>query len=278
MDFKDKVTLITGASSGIGRQLAIDLAARGASVIGCARSEKRLQETLLQMKRTNPSAAVFVCDVSDSKQVKAMVHKVLSQFGKIDILINNAGFGHYQSLTNLPLDSIEEMVRTNLLGTIHCTKEALPSMVERRSGHIVNVSSVSGKIGTPHMSSYCATKFALNGLSESLYHELKPLGTHVSVICPGPVRTNFRVLYDHLAPKPPSFMVLSVDEVSRAVIRAIERRKFEVIIPRWLALACLVKALMPSFFRLVAAGVLRLRSTDPESRTGNQDREIQTRQ
>ncbi|TMA12096.1 MAG: SDR family NAD(P)-dependent oxidoreductase, partial [Deltaproteobacteria bacterium] len=181
-------------------------------------------------------------------------------------------------LANLPLDSIEEMVRTNLLGTIHCTKEALPSMVERRSGHIVNVSSVSGKIGTPHMSSYCATKFALNGLSESLYHELKPLGIHVSVICPGPVRTNFRVLYDHLAPKPPSFMVLSVDEVSRAVIRAIERRKFEVIIPRWLALACLVKALMPSFFRLVAARVLRLRSTDPESRTGNQDREIQTRQ
>ncbi len=259
MDFKDKVVLITGASSGIGRQLTIDLAAREASVIGCGRSEKRLEETLLEIKRASSSSTIFVCDVSDSKQVKDMVSKVLSEFGKIDILINNAGFGHYQSLVDMPLDSIEQTVRTNLLGAIYCTKEVLPSMLERHSGHIVNVSSVSGKIGTPYMSSYCASKFALNGLSESLYHELKPMGIHVSVICPGPVRTNFRRTYDHLAPKPPGFVILNTHDVSRAILRAVEKDTFEVIIPRWFALACFVKALTPQIFRFLTDRVLRSR-------------------
>ena len=196
---------------------------------------------------------------SNHGQVKGMVQKVLSQFGKIDILINNAGFGLYQSFVNSPLDTIEGMVRTNFLGAVYCIKEVLPSMVEKQSGHILNISSVAGKIGTPNMASYCATKFALIGLSESLYHELRPMGIHVSVICPGPVRTKFRLLFDDLAPAAPGFLILKAEEVSHAVIRAIERKKFEVVIPLWLALACFFKGLMPNLFRLVSYQALRSR-------------------
>lgn len=260
MDFKNKVVLITGVSSGIGQRLAIDLAAMRATVIGCGRSQERLQETLSDMTRMSPSSTVHVCDVSDPQQVKSMVQRVLTEFGKIDILINNAGFGRYQSLADSPLDSIEGMMRTNFFGAVYCTKEVLPTMIERRSGHIVNMSSVAGKIGTPNMASYCATKFALIGLSESLYHELRPLGIHISVICPGPVRTKFRLLFDDLAPDAPGFLVLKAEAVSRAVIRAINRKKFEIIIPFWLASACFFKGLMPNIFRVLTHQVLRLHS------------------
>ena len=277
-NIEGKVVVITGASSGLGEATARLLSSQGAIVALGARRIDRIASLADELTANGGKALAMATDVTRCDQVKRLVDAAVQTYGHIDVMINNAGLMPHSPLERLKIEDWDRMVDVNLKGVLYGIAAALPHMQRQKAGHIVNVSSVSGKIGTPHMSSYCATKFALNGLSESLYHELKPLGIHVSVICPGPVRTNFRVLYDHLAPKPPSFMVLSVDEVSRAVIRAIERRKFEVIIPRWLALACLVKALMPSFFRLVAARVLRLRSTDPESRTGNQDREIQTRQ
>jgi short-subunit dehydrogenase len=260
MDFKDQVALVTGASSGIGQRVAIDLAARGANVVGCSRSLEKLQDTANELKRYSPSSAVMVCDVSAPEQVKQMVERVLSQFGRIDILINNAGFGAYQSFAESSIDSIESMLRTNYLGTVYCTKEVLPSMIARRSGHIANISSVAGKIATPNMASYCATKFALMGLSESLYHELKPLGIHVSVICPGPVRTKFRLLFDDLAPNASAFVVLDAAAVSQAIVKAIETERFEVVMPRSLAFACFLKGLMPGLIRFLTARTLRPRA------------------
>ena len=256
MDCTDKVVLITGASSGIGQRLAIDLAERGATVVGCGRALERLQETANNLKRHSSASTVHVCDVSDPHQVKAMVGKVLAQFGRIDILVNNAGFGSYQSLADSPIDSIEAMLRTNYLGTVYCTKEVLPSMMTRRSGHVVNISSVAGKIGTPNMAPYCATKFALMGLSESLFHELRPHGIHVSVICPGPVRTKFRLMFDDLAPNAPGFVILDSAAVSRAVMKTIETKRFEVVLPRFLAFVCFLKALMPSVVRFLTSQVL----------------------
>lgn len=260
MEFKMQVILITGVSSGIGRQLAVDLTKRGATVVGCGRSQERMQATLSEMRNANPSSTVHVCDVGDPQQVKAMVKRVLEEYGKIDILINNAGFGIHKSFSDLPLDSIEGMVRTNLLGAVYCIKEVLPSMIERRSGHIVNISSVSGKIGFPNVATYSATKFALIGLSESLYHELRPLGIRVSVVCPGPVRTKFHLHFDDIAPKAPAFLVLNTDVVSRVIIQTIVRKKFEVVIPLWLALACFFKRLMPNLFRWASHQALRKRS------------------
>jgi short-subunit dehydrogenase len=257
MDFQDRIALITGSSSGIGRCLALDLAARGAIVVGCGRSLERLEELATELHRSSPASTVIECDVAQLDQVRAMVTNVLSEFGKIDILINNAGAGMRRPFVETPIGVIEEIIRINYLGTVYCTHEALPSMIARRSGHIVNISSVAGKIGTLNVAGYCASKFAINGLSESLYHELTPLGIHVSVVCPGPVRTDFNKSFADTPPKSPAWLVVSPEFVSAAVIRAIEKNRFEVVLPRWLALMCWLKRMTPNLFRSVSHRTFR---------------------
>ena len=150
------------------------------------------------------------------------------------------------------LETVEQLMRTNYLGAVYCTHEALPSMIARRIGHIVNISSAAGKIGTLNMAAYCGSKFALNGWSESLYYELKPLGIKVSVICPGPVQTDFNRDFRDSEPKAPPAMVVTTDAVCREIIKAIESDKFEVVMPRSLALISLVARLMPGLFRALA--------------------------
>lgn len=252
MEFTNQVVLITGASNGIGRQLAGDFAARGAIVVGCGRSIARLKETLREVRRTSPRSVMIGCDVGDAEQVRGMMAKVLADYGKIDILINNAGVGMRNPFVDTSLETIEEIVRTNYLGAVNCTHEALPPMIATGSGHIVNISSGAGKIGTLNMAAYCGSKFAMNGWSESLYHELKPLGIKVSVICPGPVATEFDREFRDTEPKSPPKLIVTTEAVCREVIKAIEKNKFEVIMPRWLALLCAFKRYMPNLFRRLA--------------------------
>jgi short-subunit dehydrogenase len=252
MEFVNQVVLITGASNGIGRQLAGDFAARGAIVVGCGRSIPRLRETLMEVRRTSPRSAMIGCDVGDAEQVRGMTAKVLADYGKIDILINNAGVGMRKPFVETPLKTIEEIVRTNFLGAVYCTHEVLPPMIAQGNGHIVNISSGAGKIGTLNMAAYCGSKFAMNGWSESLYHELKPLGIKVSVICPGPVQTEFNRDFRDTEPKSPAKLIVTPAEVCREVLKAIEKNRFEVITPRWLTLMCAFKRHMPNLFRHLA--------------------------
>jgi uncharacterized protein len=259
-NFQDRVVLITGASNGIGRRLAIDLAARGAIVVGCGRSLERLQATSAEMQRTSPLSTAIQCDVAKLDQVREMVTGVLSKFDKIDILINNAGIGMRKPFAETPIEVIEELMRTNYLGVVYCTHEALPAMIARGSGHIVNISSVAGKIGALNIAGYCASKFAMNGLSESLYYELAPLGINISVICPGPVRTDFNKSFADT--NAPASLVVSPEFVSAAVIKAIEGRRFEVVLPRWLALICWFKHATPNLFRTIANRNFRHRTVE----------------
>lgn len=251
MNFENQVVLITGASSGIGRCLAVDLANRSATVVGCGRSHAALQETLEAMRRTSPKSRVIACDVGDRAQVGAMIGRILNDLGRIDVLINNAGIGMRKAFVDTSLDLIEAITRTNYLGMVYCTHAALPQMISRGSGHIVNISSIAGIIGSFNIAAYSASKFAMNGFSECLYHELKPLGIHVSVVCPGPVRTEFNRAFTDRPPKSPAQLVIAPEAVSRAVIRALERKRFEVVLPRWLAAVCRLKGMAPNFFRLV---------------------------
>jgi short-subunit dehydrogenase len=160
---------------------------------------------------------------------------------------------------------VEQLMRTNYLGAVYCTHEALPSMIARRIGHIVNISSGAGKIGTLNLAAYCGSKFALNGWSESLYHELKPLGIKVSVICPGPVQTDFNRDFRDSEPKAPSGMIVSTEAVCREVIHAIDNDKFEVVMPRSLALVSAFARLMPGLFRALAQRRFRKYVKVPES-------------
>ena len=263
MEFKDQVVLITGASSGIGKQLAVDLAARRAVVVGCGRSIARLKESLKEVRRHSPSSAMIGCDVSDLEQVRGMVAKVLADYGKIDVLINNAGVGMRKPFVDSELGAVEEMIRINFLGAAYCAHAVLPSMIARKTGHIVNISSGAGKIGTLNMSAYCASKFALNGWSESLYHELRPLGVKVSVVCPGPVRTEFNREFGDTEPKSPPRLLVTPEAVSREIIKVIEKNKFEVITPRWLAFLCALERHMPNLFRVLAQRKFRHYITGP---------------
>jgi uncharacterized protein len=257
MEFKNLIVLITGASNGIGKTLALDLAQRGATVVGCGRSQARLEQTRHALRRARASSTMIACDVGRRGEVQAMVAKVLAEFGRIDILINNAGIGMRGPFAETSVDLVEEIMRTNYFGMVYCTHATLPSMIARGSGHIVNISSVAGIIGTLNLSGYCASKFAMNGFSESLYYELRPQGIHVSVICPGPVRTDFNQTFADIEPKSPGFLMLEPETVSRLVIRAIDRKKFEVVMPRSLALICRVARMAPGVLRAVALRTFR---------------------
>jgi short-subunit dehydrogenase len=259
IDFQDRVVLITGASSGIGRRLAVDLANDGATVIGCGRAAERLQRTEEEMRRANPSCAMIACDVGDRRQVGEMTAKVVADFGRIDILINNAGIGMRKPFVETSVEMVEAIMRTNYFGMVYCTHAVLPSMLARGKGHIVNISSVAGKMGTPRMTGYCASKFAVNGFSESLYHELEPLGICVSVVCPGSVKTDFNKSFADSPPQSPSLLGITPKAVSRAVITAIEQRTFEVVIPRSVAWICWFKRMTPNLFRSIAHRVLQRR-------------------
>jgi hypothetical protein len=252
MDFADRIILITGASDGIGKQLACDFAARRAIVVGCGRSIPRLKETLKEVRHTSPASAMIGCDVSDAEQVRGMIAKIVGDYGQIDILINNAGIGMRRPFVETSLETIEAITRTNYLGAVYCAHAVLPAMIARGRGHLVNISSVAGLIGTLNMSAYCASKFALNGWSESLYHELKPLGIHVSIVCPGAVATNFARDFRDSAPKSPPHWVVSPDAVSRAVMRVLDSKRFEVVLPRRSALLAVLRRHAPNLFRALA--------------------------
>ena len=257
MEFKEKVILITGASDGIGKQLAIDLSMRGAVIIASGRSPARLEAALTEIRRSSPRSIGIRCDIGSRAEVHQMISEVLAKFPAIDVLINNAGIGMRKPFVETPLETIEELMRTNYLGTAYCTHEVLPSMLARGRGHIVNISSAAGHIGTLNMAGYCASKFAINGFSESLYHELKPRGIAVSVVCPGPVRTSFNRTFAQTSPRSPTSLVISVESVSQTVIRAIEKKRFQVITPPSVALMCALKRFMPGLFRAISHRLFR---------------------
>ena len=257
MEFKEKIVLITGASDGIGKQLAIDLSMRGAVIIASGRSPARLEAVLTEIRRASPRSVSIRCDVGSRPEVHQMIGNVLAQFSGIDILINNAGIGMRKPFVETPLETIEELIRTNYLGTVYCTYEVLPSMLARGRGHIVNISSVAGHIGSLNMAGYCASKFAINGFSESLYHELKPRGIAISVVCPGPVKTAFNRSFAQNSPKSPKSFIISPESVSQTVMTIIEKKRFETITPRSFALICGVKRFMPGLFRAVSSRLFR---------------------
>ena len=161
-NLSNSVAIITGASSGIGRETAILLAQKGVKVTLAARREKRLEEVAGIINRLESEALVIPTDVSSQTQVERMIEKTLERFGRIDILVNNAGFGQLASIEETSPDDMREIMDVNFMGTFYATKATLPQMRKQRSGHIINISSVAGKRGFPFLGAYCATKFAKN--------------------------------------------------------------------------------------------------------------------
>jgi short-subunit dehydrogenase len=247
MDFKNKVVLITGASSGIGKQTAIEFAKLGSSVILVARGKNKLEQVENELKQFNVNTLVCTCDVSKKDQVEKMSKIVLEKFNSIDILVNNAGFAIYGSVYDLSINDIESQMETNYFGMIYCTKNFLPLMLEKKSGHIVNVASVAASFGLPGIASYCASKFAMLGFSEGLKHELSGTGVGITVVSPIMVKTDF---FDHPSfEKMPKYSPTSLNSktVAKAIVKASNSSRFEIIIPSIVRIAVWLKHTFPYF-------------------------------
>ena len=253
------VVLITGASAGIGRAAALAFAQEGARLLLAARRRDRLEEVAATARALGGEALVAETDVADRRQVHAAVDKAVSAFGRLDILINNAGIGYLGMLEDMPIEEIETLWAVNMMGTIYATQAAIPLMRKQGRGHIINVASVAGKRGGPGNSIYCATKFAMVGMSEALRVELRGSGIEVSVICPVSTATEFfevssaRSKRDHMPIGP----IQTAEKVARAIVRCARKPRPEVIVYPPARILVLINALSPRLADLILLGFRR---------------------
>ena len=187
---KGKIALVTGAGKGIGKAIAVALAAEGVHVGLLARTEKDLQNVADEITAKGVKAAFAIADISKIEEVNAAVAKITGDLGNIDILINNAGTGTFGKFLELEPEAWENQVRINLFGVYYATRAVLPQMIERKSGDIINISSTAGKTGAAATSAYSASKFGVFGLSESLMQEVRKHNIRVTALAPSTIVTD----------------------------------------------------------------------------------------
>ena len=230
-----KVVLITGASSGIGRVAAKHLAAEGMRVAMAARRLEMLQQTAGEITAVGGEAIALQTDVRSSEEIRSMVKATLERWGKIDVLVNNAGVIYDRPVVALKPDQLREEVAVNLTAVIECSQAVLPSMVRHGSGHIINVSSIAGLIGLPGTSLYSATKFGVIGFSEALMREVRRYHIRVTAFCPGYVTTNFSPFLEKVSAgekgvrKPAGLM--SPEYIAKRLSQVIHHPRRQVILP-----------------------------------------------
>ena len=219
--FKDKVIVITGASSGIGRATALEFAREGAKTVLVSRSREKLERVAEDIRRFMPDVLVVPTDVSSPEQVRNMVQKVVSQYGGVDVLFNNAGSSFVGRIEDEDFRAnAKKMMDADYFGTVNVTSEVLPVMRGQGSGHIMNMSSVVGKKAFPHFGGYSAAMHAISGFTDALRQELRGTGINVSTIHPSLTQTP---LLDNVKPEdmPPPFRRLTpipVETVAKAVL------------------------------------------------------------
>ena len=185
-----QVALVTGAGRGIGAAIARALAGLGATVVACGRTPASLEQTVQAIVQAGYRAETMECDVTRSESVESVAQALRSKHGRLDILVNNAGIGGFTSLLHeLPIDDWDRILNTNLRGVYYAIRAFAPIMIERRSGHIINISSLAGKNALPKGAAYAASKWGLNGLTYSVAEELRAYNIRVSVVCPGSTNT-----------------------------------------------------------------------------------------
>jgi NAD(P)-dependent dehydrogenase (short-subunit alcohol dehydrogenase family) len=190
MDLSGKIALVTGGSKGIGRGIAEVLIDQGVHVCISARHQSEIDSAVNQLS-IKGKAAGFVCDVREHNQVKALIDFTVEELGGLDILINNAGIGVFETVAETSPEDFRAVLETNLFGVFYCCHEAIPRMKQRGGGYIINISSLAGANPHPRMAAYNASKFGLNGFSEALMQEVRHDGIKVSYIMPGSVNTEF---------------------------------------------------------------------------------------
>jgi short-subunit dehydrogenase len=248
--FRGVAALVTGASSGIGRLLALRLAREGARVALVARRTDALATVAGEIRATGGEALVLPCDVADRAAAEDTAARAAATLGGVDLLVNNAGFGRHRAFLEWDVADMERVMRVNYLGSLYFSKALLPAMVERRRGWIVFVASVAGRIASTQESAYAASKFAMVGLASALSMEVEEAGVHVLTVCPGVIRTPF-FDDDELARMPSVARrgMVEPEGLVEAIVAALRAGRRDLTWPRWIASGYLVQALAPGFFR-----------------------------
>lgn len=252
---RGKIVLITGGAGGVGAETAKLLAEQGAVPILTGRNRAKLEQVAAAIPG-NP--ACFEMDVTDNDAVRNVIEQVAERYGRIDVLLNNAGYGVFEWFADAPIERFETMMDTNYMGLVRCTKAVLPIMREQGGGQIVNVASMAGKLSTAKASGYAATKHAVLGFTNAIRAELAPFHIAVSAVNPGPIDTPFLKTADPegaYAERVRGFM-LSPETVAAAIVKVIRKRTPEVDLPLKAAIGIRLYCLFPRFADRVAGRFL----------------------
>jgi short-subunit dehydrogenase len=251
VNYADSVAIVTGASSGIGRQLALDFADRGTRLVLAARRGDRLVQVAEECSQRGVDVEVCIGDLAERSFAESLVQHALERFGRIDVLVNNAGIPKHKPFFQVTPEDVDYTLRVNFLSAAYLTLAALPPLLRQGGGYVVNISSAAGRVPPPRETVYAASKYALTGFSEGLALDLEGSNIHPIVIHVGAIDTE---IWDKLE-SPGRFRGRkhSPQIVSKAVFRCIEKRRFEATVPRSMAWAFLFKLLFPGVFRRGAA-------------------------
>ncbi len=245
----NKISIITGASSGIGAALATLLASEGSLVVLCGRRTHKLENVAAKIRSAGGTCMTIQCDVTNRDAAEQMVHQTVKEFGKVDILINNAGRGHFASIEDTTDEMINSMFKLNVFSLWYTTRPALYYMKKQKNGHIINIGSMAGKLGYPYNSAYVAAKHACVGFTHALRLELAGTNVHASVVCPAGVLTDWanvteggsmlpmfsesgpiikKIAAERNVSLPPIEGVKSAEEVARMVVECLHNPIAEV--------------------------------------------------
>lgn len=245
---RGKTVVITGASGGLGEQIAYRCAQNGANLFLLARNGEKITEMAKQMnEQYNVICRPIIMDISHPEQISD-VFKQIYEFGEIDVLVNNAGYGVFAEVEDVKLADVEGMFSVNVTGLIACTKEVVPHMRKRKLGHIINIGSQAGKLATPKSSIYAATKHAVLGFTNSLRLEMSRYGVYVTAINPGPIRTNFFQTADPSGAYLANVHHFALDsgKVAERIVHIMLTNRREINLPYWMNLGSIVHTLIPS--------------------------------
>ena len=261
-DLKGKVVLVTGGSRGLGLVLARQLAAKGARLAICARTPEQLGQAHVELEGLGAEVISMTVDVSDQRQVQAMIIDILEHYGKLDVLINNAGIVQVGPQENMGVNEYEQAMKANFWSALYTMLAVIPYFKEQGGGRIVNVTSIGGKIAVPHLLPYTASKFALVGLSEGMNAELKKDNILVTTVVPNLMRTgsprNVTVKGDHEAEyawfklaDSSTFLSQSAETAAAEIIKAIEQGESEAILSATAKVATILQGFAPGWMNLL---------------------------
>jgi short-subunit dehydrogenase len=268
-DLRNKTVLITGGSRGLGLVMAREFAREGSRLVLCARDEEELEQARTDVEELGADVMTVSCDITDRQAISEMIAAVKGRFGAIDVLVNNAGVIQVGPLEVMTMEDFERAMQSHFWGPLNTIMAVLPSMRQKKSGRIVNISSIGGKVSVPHLIPYSASKFALVGLSKGLRAELLKDGISVTTVCPGLMRTgsprnaDFKGKHDYeyawfsISDSLP-LLTVSAENAARQVVRACKRGQAELVISVPAKLAVLFDSLFPEMMSQVLGLANRL--------------------